>query len=184
MREWNFSLIIDGDLSDEILVEKLAGEGVDDATFGVADGVSYADFHREAASFTAALFSAISDLERIPGIRVFRVEPDDLVTLSEAAKRLNRTRESVRLLAAGRRGKGTFPPPISHLWARSKLWRWSDIAEWAGELDEEEERRAHFVALCNAVLEGRRLVQRASPDEKKDVLAAADLFESALAHAR
>lgn len=160
MREWDFTLIVDGDLADEVVIDKLGAAGVTDATFGVADGVAYADFTREAASFPAAVFSAVRDLQgTIPSLRILRVEPDDLVTLSEIAVRLHRTRESVRLLAAGHRGKGTFPPPVSHLRARSKLWRWSDVAQWAGEMEEEDERNAQFVALVNASLETRRLQQ-------------------------
>lgn len=160
MREWDFTLIVDADLSDEVVIDKLGAAGVTDATFGVADGVAYADFTREAASFPAAVVSAVRDLvATIPSLQVLRVEPDDLVTLSEIAVRLSRSRESVRLLAAGHRGQGTFPPPVSHLRARSKLWRWSDVASWAGELEEEDERNARFVAFVNASLEKRRLHQ-------------------------
>lgn len=165
MREFDFTLIVEGELENEVVIEKLAAGGADDATFGVADGVAYADFAREAAAFPIAVFTAIRDLEDVPGIQVIRVEPDDLVTLSEIAERLDRSREGVRLLAVGHRGKGTFPPPVSHLRARSKLWRWSDIARWAGVLTPEEEGDAHFVAVLNAALEMRRLRQAADHPE-------------------
>lgn len=174
MREWDFTLIVDGDVMDEVVLDKLAEHGADDATFGVADGVAYADFTRTAASLPAAILSAIHDIEGVPGISVLRVEPDDLVTLAEIAERLDRSRESVRLLAAGQRGKGTFPPPVSHLRARSKLWRWSDVARWAGVLSAEAERNARYVALLNAALELRRLrpaVERESESDARMALA-------------
>jgi len=157
MREWEFTLIVAGDVTDDVVLDKLAEHGAEDATFGVADGVGYADFSREAASFPAAVMSAIHDLESVPGIMVLRAEPDDLVTLAEIADRLGRSREGVRLLAAGHRGKGTFPAPVSHLRARSKLWRWSDVARWAGVLSSDEELNARFVATVNAALDLRRL---------------------------
>ena len=175
MREWDFTLIVDGDLSDEMVIDKLMANGFDDATFGVADGVSYADFSREAATFFQAVISAVHDLEGV-GLRVLRVEPDDLVTLAEIADRLHRSREGVRLLAAGHRGRGTFPAPISHLRARSKLWRWSDVARWAGELDSDEERAAQFCAFLNANLETRRL-RRLSSEDDEAIEAATGLLE-------
>jgi predicted acylesterase/phospholipase RssA len=182
MREWDFTLIVDGDVMDEVVLDKLAEQGADDATFGVADGVAYADFSREAASFRAAVFSAIRDLESVPGVLVLRIEPDDLVTMAEIAQRLERTRESVRLLAMGHRGQGTFPPPISHLRARSKLWRWSDVARWAGLLSEEDERNTRLVGALNAALELRRLHGTlAAAEEEEDFQAASSLAALALA---
>lgn len=167
MREWDFTLIVDGDVMDEVVLDKLIDQGANDATFGVVDGVAYGDFTREAASLPTAIMSAIADLEAVPAISVLRIEPDDLVTLAEIAARLDRSRESVRLLAAGHRGKGTFPPPVSHLRARSKLWRWSDVARWAGALSPEDEANARFVAMVNAALELRRL-RRQAHDEHED----------------
>jgi hypothetical protein len=168
MREWDFTLILEGDVMNEVVLDNLVEQGADDATFGVTDGVSYADFSREAASFSTAVLTAIEDLEAVPGISVLRVEPDDLVTLAEIAARLDRTREGVRLLAAGHRGKGTFPPPVSHLRTRSKLWRWSDVARWAGALSPEEETSARFVAAINAALELRRLRQQAHEEHEDE----------------
>lgn len=71
-----------------------------------------------------------------------RVEPDDLVTMSEIAERRGRSRESVRVLVAGRRGRGDFPAPVSHLRSRSRLWRWPEVAERAG-LGSPKGRAAH-----------------------------------------
>ena len=155
MRDHDFVLVIDGSLDDEN-VEDLYESGCSDATFGVVDEVAFGEFTRSAESFADAVESAIHDVESVPGLVVRRIEPDDLVTLSEIAERLGRTRESVRLLAAGKRGRGDFPPPVSHLRSRFRLWRWSDVAVWAGVVGDDERRRALFVAALNASLEMRR----------------------------
>ena len=88
MAEYNFTLILDGDVENHL--DELFEAGCDDATFGTVDGVHYADFDREASSLAEAIASAIDDVESVPGLRVRRVEPDDLVTASEIAGRLQR----------------------------------------------------------------------------------------------
>jgi hypothetical protein len=106
MTEHEFTLVIDGDLADETSARALFEAGCDDATFGVVDGVGYGEFLREAPSFAAAVLSAVDQVESIQGLQVMRVEPDDIVTMAEIGDRLDRTRESVRLLIAGQRGPG------------------------------------------------------------------------------
>lgn len=156
MTEFEFVLVVDGDVDDAGTLDALYEAGCDDATFGSVDGVGFGEFEREAANFLEAVGTAIEDVESVESLRVLRVEPDDLVTLSEIAERLGRTRESVRLLAAGARGPGDFPAPVSHLRSRFRLWRWSDVAEWAGAVSDEERQRARLVASINAALELRR----------------------------
>lgn len=151
--EHTFTLIIDGDV--DIHLDELFEAGCDDATFGSVDGVQYADLHREASTLTEAISSAIAEVESVPGLQVTRIEPDDLVTMTEIAERLGRTRESVRLLVAGDRGAGDFPTPVSHARTRNRLWRWSDVAAWAGT-DPGAMEQARIVAALNAALELRR----------------------------
>ncbi|MFA5786151.1 MAG: hypothetical protein WDA71_04065 [Actinomycetota bacterium] len=151
--EFEFTLVIDGDLTDGDIVDRLHDAGCDNATFGSVDGVGFGDFHREAGSFLEAVLQAIGQVEQVSGLRVLHVEPDDLVTMADAAGRLGKSREYVRLLVGGRRGRGGFPAPISHLGGRSRLWRWSEVAAWAGLIDEEEQRRAKAIAAVNAALE-------------------------------
>ena len=47
MSEHEFTLVIEGDLSDEGVARALFEAGCDDATFGVIDGVGYGEFIRE-----------------------------------------------------------------------------------------------------------------------------------------
>jgi hypothetical protein len=156
MAEFEFTLVIVGDLADEDAVRSLFDAGCNDATFGIIDGMGYGEFAREAPSLAEAALSAIHQVESVASLQVLRVEPDDIVTMADIADRLERSRESVRLLIAGRRGPGGFPPPISHGVERGRLWRWSDVARWFERLAPDEIDAAHFVAAVNATLELRR----------------------------
>jgi len=155
MTEYEFTLMIEGDLADQAIAAALFDAGCDDATFGVSDGCGYGEFLREAPTFADAVLSAIHQVETVSDLRVARIEPDDIVTASDIAERLDRTRESVRLLIAGRRGPGGFPAPISHSQERGRLWRWSDVAAWLERTEPEEREAARFVAAANAALELR-----------------------------
>lgn len=173
--EYNFTLIIEGNV--ELRMDELFESGCDDATFGSVDGVYYGEFDREASSFSGAISSAIADVDAVQGLRVRRVEPDDLVTAAEIAERLGRSRESVRLLIAGKRGSGGFPTPVSHARQRNRLWRWSEVARWTGYADNAELERARIVAATNAALELRAINPRllSAPTNDQDNLIALQL---------
>lgn len=186
--KYEFTLILEGpDILTDENMDALFDAGCDDATFGVVDGQQYADFTREEDSLAVAVGSAIRQIEgATPGLMVRRVEPDDLVTASEIARRTGRSRESVRLLIAGERGRGGFPAPISNLKGR-RLWRWADVAQWltlsepgiAALADE-----AAFIAALNAALEIRRHVSCLSSAQERGEVArflrtATELLESA-----
>ena len=155
MENFTFSLVLDRD--PDPLIDALFAAGCDDALFGTIDGVGYGDFDREAESFEMAIASAIRDVQST-GLTVIRIEPDDLVTASEIADRLGRSRESVRLWISGERGKGTFPQPLTHFRDRNRLWRWVDVAEWTGI--DQELGSFHFIAALNAALELQRALSR------------------------
>lgn len=160
--EHEFTLVLEGKgaLEPENL-DAWFEAGCDDATFGEIDGVGFADFTRAASAAPAAILSAIQQIESsVPSVRVIRIEPDDLVNAADIAQRLGRSRESVRLLIAGERGPGGFPPPVSHLKARGRLWRWTEVARWVQRALDEELQGADtaiLVAALNDALEIRRL---------------------------
>jgi hypothetical protein len=132
MTSYEFTLLVEGaDLQTDESQDALFEAGCDDATIGMAAGVQYLRFDRQARSLADALVSAITAVEQaVPGVRVVRVAPDDYVTLAEIGKRTGRTRESVRLLATGDRGPGDFPSPAARAEQRNKLWRWAEVARW------------------------------------------------------
>src|SRR3954447_19901264 len=120
----SFSLILQGasELTPEI-ADALYEAGCDDALVGSRDGVLFADFDREAPSSAEAIISAIRQIESGGvGLTVVRVEPDELVSAAEIADRAGLNRETIRLYAMGRRGPGTFPPPVARLRSRSPLY--------------------------------------------------------------
>ncbi|MHB8467669.1 MAG: helix-turn-helix transcriptional regulator [Acidimicrobiales bacterium] len=154
MAEQHFTLVLGSHagLEDGSAVEALGEAGATDSTVGRgADGVWTAVFDRDAPSFRDALASAVAAV-RSAGLVVRRVEPDDFVTQAEIAERLGRSSESVRLLASGQRGDGTFPAPAARTTNRGSLWRWSHVARWAGRPSDEVER-AEWIAVINARLE-------------------------------
>jgi hypothetical protein len=175
MQTYTFTLILaDVPGLTDAVCDALFEAGCDDALVGMRDGVVFLDYSREAGSFREAVFSAIADVEGA-GIEahVARVEPDELVTMSEIARRTGRSRENVRQLISGVRGPGGFPPPVANLTRKSPIWRWTEAAQWfrekagveAAASTEEAATKSStcldggdFIAAVNATLELRRHV--------------------------
>ena len=87
--------------------------GCDDALVGSSGGIQYFDFDREAESLEEAALSAVADIESVVGLKVVRLADAGLVSMADIAEHTGRTRGSVRLLVAGERGPGGFPPPAT-----------------------------------------------------------------------
>lgn len=165
MTTYNFTLFFEGpDLEDHL--DALFDAGCDDALFGLRSGQQFAEFDRDAASFGDAVLEALRTLEAtVPGLLVTRVEPDDLITQSRIAERAGRSRESIRLLIAGKRGPGDFPEPVGSIDSKTRIWRWSEVAEWF-ELEYGERVALAgaplFTRTLNGVLEVRSQAKRLS----------------------
>ena len=81
MQTYHFTLIVEGpDMQDEVMIDALFENGCDDGTVGRSDGVQFIVFDREAASPVEAVRSAISDIERTPGLKVIRIADTDLTS--------------------------------------------------------------------------------------------------------
>lgn len=170
-----FTLLIAGpDLQSEENLHALFEAGCDDATFGSRDGIQYADFHREGASMAEAIRSAIHAVEAaVRESVVIRVEPEELVSLTAIATRTSRSRESVRLLAEGKRGPGGFPSPASWVDAKTRVWRWTDVAGWfESRLGESLAlgAAAETVATFNGLLEARLHSRRLPREDERDAV--------------
>lgn len=169
-QHYEFTLVLSGihELSREVM-DSFFDAGCDDAVVGMRDGVAFAEFCREANSFQGAVFSAIRNVEGAGvGAKVEHIEPDELVTMSEMARRLNMTREGIRKWVDGSRGPGNFPPPIGNLTKRSPIWRWTDILQWRQLALENKAKDScctddfnvgSQIAAFNAILELRRRCQ-------------------------
>jgi len=162
---YNFTLFFEGpDIEDHL--DALFEAGCDDALFGVRSGQQFAEFDREAPSFGDAMLQALRTLEAtVPGLLVTRVEPDDLITQSRIAERTGRSRESIRLLVEGERGPGDFPEPAGSIDSKTRVWRWSEVAEWF-ELEYGQRVTLAgaplFTRTLNGVLEVRSQAKRLS----------------------
>jgi hypothetical protein len=161
MRTFNFTLILEGPALEHEDLDRLYEAGCDDAIFGVRDQLQYAEFDRSAPTLATALVNAILDIETtVSTLRVVRVEPDDLVTGATIAERSGRSRQNIRQLATGERGPGDFPAPVSWLDGRSRVWQWSQVAEWfkshLGQDVAPGGGAAQYVAALNGVLEVRK----------------------------
>ena len=131
MTTHTFTLIVAGpDLQADALIDDVFEAGCDDALIGRADGIQFADFDREADTLQDAVLSAVAALESIAGITVVRLADAGLVSMADIAARTGRTRESVRLLIAGERGPGGFPPPVTDPRSRYRLWRSHEVETW------------------------------------------------------
>lgn len=164
-REYDFALIVGGvpELTDEVL-NALFESGCDDATPGMRYGLLYVEFSREAKSLKDAILSAIHDVRRAGiGAQVLRVDESDLVTPSEIARRIGRSRQLVFQYINGQRGPGGFPPPECHLAEGAPLWAWCAVSDWLAQNDiirPEQGWNAEVVAAINTWLETARQRQR------------------------
>lgn len=128
----SFTLYFRGpDILTDENCDALFEAGCDDVLFGERDGAQYGDFDREARSFSDALRTALRDVQRaVPGLRVVRIEPNDLVTMAQIAERSGLAREGIRLFIKGDRGPGGFPSPVAYVDDKTRLWHWPDVAQW------------------------------------------------------
>jgi predicted DNA-binding transcriptional regulator AlpA len=174
MKVHSFTLVLAGitEINGEV-EDRLFGAGCDDALLGIRDGVAFLDFDRESDSMLDAIVTAISNVEQSGlDVNVIRVEPDDLVTASEIAERTGRSRESIRLLAAGQRGGGGFPPPVRGLKSRMRLWRWAEVIAWMTEHEGSAPSAAVHNAQTIAAINGALELRRHAPDGTDNLLRA------------
>jgi hypothetical protein len=163
-------LELEGDDLTEDMLDTLYEAGADDALLGRSNGVFFADFTREADSLLEAVISAIETIENAGvGARAVRVEPDDLVSIADIARRAGRTNESVRLLIRGDRGPGGFPAPTARVGSgRSRVWRWADVEDWFKRYEKHPEvsgaeSYSAIISLVNDFLRLRTFMSRSDP---------------------
>src|SRR5215208_2964711 len=115
-KTYQFTLVLKNvDENTPGLEDSLYEVNCDDALINFRNGAVYLDFDRAATSLEQAVISAIRDIESasIDAI-VSHVAPEDLVTESEVAKRLEMKRQAVSLWIKGERRK-SFPKPVMKL---------------------------------------------------------------------
>ncbi|MDE0700697.1 MAG: hypothetical protein F4Y27_08245 [Acidimicrobiaceae bacterium] len=174
MPEFEFMLVVEGaDPQSDEVANALYEAGCSDALIHSCDGIDYLDFAREAESLEEAVLSAVADIESVDGLKVVRLADAGLVSMANIAERTGRTREIVRLLVAGERGPGGFPPPVTDPRARYRLWRAIEVEQWVRTVanDEYEAHEDHVRVAINAGLELRHHSSHMTDDRKADLLA-------------
>ena len=161
MKDHEFTLVLTGipELTSQVL-DALFEAGCDDATPSIQGGVVRLDFDRQAATLKDAILSAIRNVRDAKiDADVYRVDVDGLVTQSNIARKIGRTRQVVNQYVTGQRGPGGFPPPVYHVHNKSPLWEWAQVARWLQQNDmvtEEDLREAQEAAVINNALELRQ----------------------------
>lgn len=157
-KTFQFTLILKNvDENTPELEDSLYDTGCDDALINFRSGAVYLEFDREASSLEEAVISAINDIKSASiDVEVASVAPENLVTESEIAKRLNKNRQTVSLWIKGER-RQSFPHPVMRLSEKSPLWNWSEVTQWLYKSniisDNELVENALFLANINAALE-------------------------------
>lgn len=172
--EFDFTLLLDGiDKITSEIEDALFTAGCDDATISLRFGRIYLTFTRSATSLKDAIISAVKNV-RESGIAatVLRVDECDLVTQSEIARRIQRSRQLVNQYISGGRGPGGFPAPACNITDGAPLWHWCEVAYWLGVngiIKEDEVREAQDLTVINSVLELEHQ-RRLSPELTKEIM--------------
>ncbi|HHH28803.1 MAG TPA: hypothetical protein ENK57_10730 [Polyangiaceae bacterium] len=174
-REYDFALVVSGvsDLTEEVM-DALFEAGCDDATPSIRYGLLYLEFSRSASTLKDAIISAIRDVLRsgLPGVKVVQVDDCNLVSQSEIARRMGRSRQLVHQYITGQRGPGAFPPPVCHLAEGKPLWQWCTVSFWLASnnlLRQEESTNAAVIEAINTALERHLLPEGLLEEVEKDL---------------
>jgi len=175
-REYDFALVVAGvaDLTEEGL-DALFEAGCDDATPSIHYGALFLEFSRSASSLKEAIITAIRDvLSSGLHLKVLQVDDCNLVSQSEIARRMGRTRQLVYQYIAGDRGPGGFPPPVCYLSEGKPLWQWCAVSYWLAShnlLREEESIKAAIVEAINTTLERHQMPEGLLDEVSKELKA-------------
>lgn len=154
MTTHNFVLILNRPI-DEATSDLLLEAGLDDAAVTAFDGHPALDVDRDAPTLLEAIASATAQAETVAGIRVLRVEGEELVSQADIAERTGRSRQAVNHWIKRDANSSGFPQPAHGASSRSPLWRWTDVQDWLGGVASPDER-GRIIALTNAALVARR----------------------------
>jgi predicted DNA-binding transcriptional regulator AlpA len=128
----------------------------------------FVGFERQATSFLEAVLDALAEVIELD-FEPLAVE-DELVSMADIAERTRRSRQSISMLASGRRGDGHFPSPVAGN-VRSPLWHWADVAAWFESHEGQSvvsEDRMRTIASINGAL-ANRVLAREQPATVREI---------------
>lgn len=122
----NYQLADDAEDRD-LLVERLAAAGCDDALIGLGvAGRMAMEFMREAPSAERAIESALQEVKSVmPSARLIEVAPD-YVGLTDVAELIGVSRQNMRKLMLTH--YQSFPLPLSE--GNASIWHLADVLRW------------------------------------------------------
>ena len=129
MNEYSFTVRLNRIVTDAEF-DAIIDAGLD-ASVSDEGSVSLVMVSQEAATIDDAIMTVIGCLREL-GLVPVGIANDDLVRVSDIARHTSRTHESVRLLAAGKRGPGGFPAPVS-----GDLYSWEEVRRWFADYEGE-----------------------------------------------
>jgi hypothetical protein len=112
----------------------LVSGALPEAVLSQAGGATTVRATLRAPGPAAAVSALVERVKKtVPTAVALRVD-QDLVSVSDIAQRIGRTRESARLLVDAKRGPGNFPPPIGVVGDGIRVWPWSVVLEWSDKV--------------------------------------------------
>jgi len=145
------------DLDDDPTFDVIS-EHLDHLSWLEIDGRTVAVTHTDGNPVGAATQASRQIAASLAGARVVEVD-QDLVGVSDIAKRVGVTREGVRFWVDGKRGPGNFPDPVGSAGGGERgsmrLWQWATVNDWLRHYDlhdDEEMLSAAQMAEVNACL--------------------------------
>ncbi|MEV0731296.1 hypothetical protein [Polymorphospora sp. NPDC050346] len=149
--------VIGVDLDDDVTLNVVSSR-LDDLSWMEIDGRTLAVLHTDGDPVGATVQAARQIRAALPSACVLDVD-QDLVGISDIARRVGVTREAVRLWVDGKRGPGAFPAPVGSAGSGERgsmrLWQWASINDWLrryGLHDDEDALSAAQFAEVNAAL--------------------------------
>lgn len=128
MTQYNFDLVLDGELTDQE-ADALAVANPEMHSMGGGGGAAVAHLTAEGATFPEAVTRMVEQLEAT-GHRVVRVDLDDSVLIEDICVRTGRDEMTVRMMATGKEGPGGFPAPILPVEDGWETYPWTAVRGW------------------------------------------------------
>lgn len=138
-----------------------------DAVLADMNGVVTVQVLIDAADAESAALALVEAVEGVAsGAVAVRVD-QDLVAIPDIAQRVDRSRESVRLLVEGKRGPGGFPRPIGVVGDGIRVWPWAPIVDWFQSAMGEDLDEAGIPPEIAAAVDARLAARRPRLDADK-----------------
>jgi len=163
MNRYRVAVVFEGlDLSEDPVVDALCG-ALPESVPAQINGITTVTMDVSATNAEQAVMELVGRVtEAVPTAQALRVD-QDLVNINDIAERIGRSRESVRLLADGKRGPGTFPAPIGVVGDGIRVWPWAVVLEWFQSVQDVDVDEVGVLPEAAAVMDACFAARRSLP---------------------